>query len=105
MNSSIEITVDQEVGVLYAKRSGSHPKISRECDDDPGFIVSFDINGNPVGVILLTACDMSADFWFHHPSRNILPQDILEALDKWVMQRAKVKRKGIDDGSTADGEG
>lgn len=87
MNNEVQIRVDEENDVLYAKRKGTSSRNSNEAPHDGGLILSYDSRGDVVGITLLAAHEMPSDLWLRHSDREALPSDILSALDTWMGSR------------------
>lgn len=84
MTSDVRMTHEPVGDVLYALRSGVHVAKSRTAPEDDYLILNMDTVGNIVGVQLICAATMPVSFWKDHPDREIVPQDLLTALDTWI---------------------
>ena len=85
--NSIELRVDADHDVLYAKRLGARIHLSDEAPTDSFLILNRDADGDVVGVQFLAVNEMELEYWRHHPDRGFLPADILAALDGWMAAR------------------
>lgn len=81
---------DHHMDVLYVRRSLDVPKTSREFSEDSYCILSYSAFGTITGVCILDAHALVPD-WKDHPVRQILPTDILTALDIWFFSQPKLK--------------
>lgn len=89
MSHDVSLTIDERADVLYARRPGVPIRTSREAPGDSYLILNLDAGGNVVGVQLLAAHEMPADFWREHPDRGALPPDLLAALDRWMREQRR----------------
>lgn len=85
----MQIDYDSFSDVLYIKRTNATVADNEPCADDTEIVKSFDGNGAVVGVIFMGADKITPLQWSRHPERSSLPNDIVEALDSWILQGVK----------------
>lgn len=87
MSPAINIDFDDDAGVLYIKRRASRPKMGRQTPYDPGIVLSLNKDGKVVGAIITGADSIEKEYWKNFQGRELFPEDILAALDRWIDTR------------------
>jgi uncharacterized protein YuzE len=85
----MQIDYDSLSDVLYIKRTNAVIADNEPCVDDTEIVRSFDRDGTIIGVIFIGADKTTPLQWSRHPERLSLPNDIVEALDSWILQGVK----------------
>lgn len=75
------ITIVDTGDVIYAKRAGATVRTSTEAPHDDRLILNMADDGTVVGVQLV---DVEPEEWKMQPDRNMVPKDILDAVDRWL---------------------
>lgn len=78
--------LDTAADVLYVKLEGVRIATSREAPSDDYLILNEDNEGRVVGVQVMFASEF-ADSWCAHPDKEMLPAELLLALDNWTSER------------------
>lgn len=67
---------------LHVARVGANIHISKECAQDPYIIFGYDDCKILVAVTIIDAHGLISS-WHKHPVRELLPSDLMGALDMW----------------------
>lgn len=87
MSQEVTLDFDDTANVLYARRSVSPTCTSKELEDDPGIIFSFNKQGEVVGVCITDATAIEKKYWEKIAARKLFPSDILAVLNAWFKKR------------------
>jgi uncharacterized protein YuzE len=90
MSRSVRITLDEENDVLYVRVGDPVALgISRLAPHDPELVLNTSSTGDVIGIQLLGAMQLVGGGWRAHPDRDLLPTELRDAVDGWMLTRAK----------------
>lgn len=101
----ISTVFDTLTDSLTVRRSGIAAHTATPAPHDQGFIIGRCRDGRTVGATLLSASEIRPSNWIAHPDREALPDDIMSAIDLWMLARSEARALAAEARATkAEGE-
>jgi uncharacterized protein YuzE len=84
-NKIIQCSLDKNQDVLYIKYRDILSHHGKEAPHDGYLILNYAEDGSVVGLQILDATKITWNEWIQHPDRSLIPSDILQVIDRWVL--------------------
>lgn len=79
----MQVDYDSNSDALYIKNNKSEIVENKQ----EGYLIkNFDSTNKIVGVVVLGISSITVKQWSNNPERNMLPSNIVEAIDCWIFQ-------------------